>query len=200
MIMNFDNDQGFDKGYPCSQNFLPVQSPLAFLSWRWNHRVTQPGRKLCPFLQNIDLFFWLFGCVLKASVCSCIVLDIYLSFWYPSLIPCNNQYGDEVRDKSSFSPLLKVGLRVVLITLIFGDHYRALIGLIFLDPQREGPIRSLLSVCMSVCMPRKQTVNFVQIGAYDFFKLCTMKENITTYQMVKNPISIDLLVPLFGGP
>ena len=152
------------------------------------------------FLQNIDLFFWLFGCVLKASVCSCIVLDIYLSFWYPSLIPCNNQYGDEVRDKSSFSPLLKVGLRVVLITLIFGDHYRALIGLIFVDTQREGPIRSLLSVCMSVCMPRKQTVNFVQIGAYDFFKLCTMKENINTYQMVKNPISIDLLVPLFGGP
>ena len=41
----------------------------------------------------------------------------------------------------------------------------------FWTPVREGPIRSLLYVCMSVCVDvtKMNFVNFLKIGSYDFF-------------------------------
>merc|ERR1712212_828561 len=43
---------------------------------------------------------------------------------------------------------------------------------LFGPPKGKGPIRSLSSVCMSVCMSvtKINLVNFLKIGSYDFFK------------------------------
>ena len=58
------------------------------------------------------------------------------------------------------------------------DFFHAVLmvyALIFWTPAREGPIRSLVSVCMYVCMSvcmsvtKINFVNFLIIGSYDFF-------------------------------
>ena len=56
-----------------------------------------------------------------------------------------------------------------------------------------------MCVCLSVCMSRKSTLSiFSKSAPTIFFKLCMMKGDINTYQMVKVPCRLMHWLPLFG--